>query len=70
MIPYPPTTVEEPPVFDAPVFDDSAFAALEGIAASHAVKKPEVVVEAEKPDFNDIDIAALGESLGLDPSLN
>ena len=67
LIPYPPTTEEE--VSEEPVFEEDSLAALEGFGGSHAVPVGQAHVEEEVPvDINDIDIAALGESLGLDPS--
>ena len=68
LIPYPPTAEEE--VSEEPVFEEDSLAALEGFGGSHAVPVgPAHVEEEEVPvDINNIDIAALGESLGLDPS--
>ena len=67
LIPYPPTAEEE--VSEEPVFEEDSLAALEGFGGSHAVPVGPADVEEEVPiDINNIDIAALGESLGLDPS--
>ena len=65
LIPYPPTAEEE--VSEEPVFEEDSLAALEGFGGSHAVPVGPAHVEEEVPvDINNIDIAALGESLGLD----
>jgi hypothetical protein len=70
LIPFPPTVEEEAPASEA------LHSALEGFGGSHSVNvgptEAEAVVEEEPVpvDINDIDIAALGESLGLDPSSN
>lgn len=71
LIPYPPTAEEE--VAEEPVFEEDSLAALEGFGGSHAVPVGPTHVEEEAEeeapvDINNIDIAALGESLGLDPS--
>ena len=63
LIPYPPA--EE--VSEEPVMEDS-LAALEGFGGSHAVPVRPTTEEEPETDINNIDIAALGESLGLDPS--
>lgn len=67
MIPFPPTTTES----EEPVFEESSIqAALENIGGgSHSVNTAPVEPVEEAPlDLNNLDVAALGESLGLDPS--
>ena len=66
LIPYPPTAEDE--VSEEPVFEGDSLAALEGFGGSQSVQVGPTEPAEEEVDINNIDVAALGESLGLDPS--